>query len=324
MEITNEQMLELYRWLVMERLFDEKIEILFRMGKIMSMFHSVLGQEAAFVGAYYALQEGDAFCPRSRGKVVYLMRGMNLRYFVAGLLGKNEGLGQGRTPAGSHMNGDISLGLLPTSGSVGTSVNTGVGAALAMKLKGEPKATLIINGDGGSNRGDIHEGMNFAAVLGLPAVFYFINNGWAISVRADDALSVERISERAAGYGIPGVTIDGRDVLKVYKTISEALNRARQGEGPMLVEAMVDRWSPHSANDPEIYRTDEERAEARKIDPIREYEIILEELGMLDKEKEQEIRREITTELDTAIDYAESGTEPDFNSMTYGVYKERT
>ena len=323
MSLSNKQLLELYKWLVMERLFDKKVNELFRMGKIMSMFHSALGQEAANIGAYFTLQDGDAFVPSHRGKVVYLMRGMDLNYYMAGLLGKKEGFGQGHAPVGSHMSGDASMGMIPMEGAIGSSFNAGVGGALAIKLQHRPNAALIPCGDGGSNRGDVHEGMNFAAVLKLPAVFYFINNGWAISVKSSFALSVKHISERAAGYGIPGVTIDGRDVLAVHEAVAKAMARARQGKGPSLVEVMVDRWAGHSANDPDIYRTDEERAEARQIDPIREYEVKLEQLGLLDETRKQKIRDEIIASLDAAIDYANSCTEPDFESMTAGVYKER-
>jgi TPP-dependent pyruvate/acetoin dehydrogenase alpha subunit len=320
MNLSDKQLLELYKWLVMERLFDEKVNELFRMGKMMSMFHSVLGQEAANIGAYYALQDGDAFVPSHRGKVVYLMRGMDLNYYMAGLLGKKEGFGQGHSPVGSHMCGDASIGMIPMEGAIGSSFNAGVGGALAIKLQHRPNAALIPCGDGGSNRGDVHEGMNFASVLELPAVFYFINNGWSISVRSSFALSVKHISERAAGYGIPGVTIDGRDILKVYETVSEALERARQGGGPSVVEVVVDRWSGHSANDPDIYRTDEERAEARKIDPIRAYEAALEAQGLLNEADKEAVHVEIIDSLDTAIAYAENCTEPDFEDMVSGVY----
>lgn len=165
--------------------------------------------------------------------------------------------------------------------------------------------------------------MNFASVLNLPAVFYFVNNGWAISVPSSYALSVEHISQRAAGYNMPGVTIDGRDVLKVYETVSEALERARQGGGPSLVEAMVDRWSAHSANDPDIYRTDEQRAAIRKIDPIKVYEAVLEVRGLLDHGKRHAVRQEVLEELDAAIEYAESCTEPGFEDLMFGVYDER-
>jgi TPP-dependent pyruvate/acetoin dehydrogenase alpha subunit len=206
------------------------------------------------------------------------------------------------------------------AGAIGTHFNTGVGAALAKKLQHQTSAVLLFCGDGGSNRGDIHEGMNFASVFKLPIVFFFVNNGWSISVKANFALSVENISERAAGYGMPGVTIDGRDVLKVHEAVAEALERARRGEGPMVVEARVDRWTAHSANDPDIYRTDDDRAEARQIDPIAEYESVLEGNGLLSDGDKESIRDEIKTMLDKAIAYAEGCTEPDYASMVSGVY----
>lgn len=322
MNLSENQLLEMYEWMVMERLFDQKVNELFRMGKIMSMFHPALGQEASNIGAYYALQDGDAFIPSHRGKVVYLMRGMELNYFMAGLFGKGEGFGLGHSPVGSHMCGDPTIGMLPASGGVGTSFNIGIGAALAKKLLHQPNAVLLSCGDGGSNRGDVHEGMNFASVFKLPVVFFFVNNGWAISVKSDFALSVEHISERAAGYNLPGVTVDGRDVLKVYETVSEALTRARRGEGPTLVEVLVNRWSAHSANDPDIYRTEEDREDARKIDPIAEYESVLQAKGLLDEAHKKAVRGEITARLEAAVDYAETCTEPGYAEMVYGVYQE--
>jgi pyruvate dehydrogenase E1 component alpha subunit len=321
MALSDTQLLELYRWIVMERLFDEKINSLFRMGKIMSMFHSVLGHEAVTVGAAYALRAGDAFIPYHRGKVIYPMRGMGLNHFVAGLFGKKEGFGQGRSPVGSHMCGDPTIGLLPSVGCIGSPLVVGVGAALAIKLGHRGNAALVCIGDAGSNRGDVHEGMNFAAVLKLPVVFLFINNGWGLSVPTSLSTSVNQISERAAAYRMPGITIDGRDLLTVHETVSEALERARGGGGPSLVEATVTRWTAHSVNDPDIYRTDSEREEARKVDPVAEYEILLRNRGLLGAERIQEIRTECNATLDAAITYAESCTEPDMACLVSGVYK---
>ncbi len=322
MNLTDEQLLEIYYWMVMERLFDAKIDQLFRMGKIMSMYHPVLGQEATNIGAYYALEKDDAFLHSHRGKAVFMMRGMELNYFMAGLFGKKEGYGQGRSPVGSHMMGDPTMGMLPISGGIGSQFNTGVGAALAMKLKHQPNAVLVFCGDGGANRGDVHEGMNFSAVFNLPIVFCFVNNGWSISVNTAFSLSVDHISKRAPGYDIPGVTINGRDVLKVYETVSDALARARRGEGPALVEVLVDRWLAHSGNDPDIYRTDEERADARKIDPIQEYEAVLRERGVLTDSVKKKVYDEINARLEAAVEFAENGTEPDYENMVAGVYKE--
>lgn len=322
MDLSDSQLVEIYRWMVMERALDLKVGEIFRMGKLMSMYHSVLGQEAVNIGAYYALQEDDAVVHSPRGKVLPLMRGMDLNYLVAGFMGKKEGFGRGHSPVGSHMTGDASLGMIPVVGTIGSQFNFGVGAALAKKLQGKPNAALVFTGDGGSNRGDVHEGMNFASVLNLPVVFLFVNNGWAISVSAEFALSVKQISDRAPGYSIPGVTIDGRDVLKVHETVSQALERARQGEGPSLVEVTVDRWTAHSGNDPDIYRTDEERAAVRQIDPIQEYEAVLEARGLLGREGREAILEEVTAQIDEAIDYAERCSEPDYEDMVYGVYEE--
>jgi len=322
MSLSNEKMLELYRWLLMDRLLDLKANELFRMGKLMSMYHSALGQEAVDIGAGFALQEGDAFLPSHRGKGIYILRGMDLNFFMAGMFGKKEGLGQGRIPVGSHMCDDPSIGLVPIQGAIGSPFTAGVGAALAFKLQHKPNAVLSFLGDGGSSRGDVHEGMNFAGVENLPLVIMLINNGWSLSVRSEFAIPVEQISVRAAGYGFPGITIDGRDVLKVYETTAAALERAREGGGPALIEAMVDRWTAHSANDPDIYRTDEEREEAKKIDPILEYEKVLEGKKILDEAKKEEIQAEITNRLDEAVAYADSCTEPGYEELIYGVYKE--
>ena len=320
MDLPANQLLDLYRWMVMERLFDESVNSLFRMGKIMSMFHSALGQEAANVGAAYALREGDACIPSHRGKVVYLMRGMPLNDLMAGLFGKREGFGQGRIPVGSHMCGSASMGLLPAEGALGGSLVVGVGAALAMKLRREPNAALIFCGDGASNRGDVHEGMNLASVLKVPAVFFFVNNGWSLSVRASYGLSVERISTRAAGYGLPGVTVDGWRVLEVHGAVSAALRRAREGAGPALVEAVVSRWSAHSVNDPEIYRTDDERREARRRDPVADFEATLVDRGLLSGAEIERIKTECQAALDAGIAFAEGCSEPDEKCLTSGVY----
>jgi TPP-dependent pyruvate/acetoin dehydrogenase alpha subunit len=322
MSLSKEKKLELYRWLMMDRLMDLKANELFRMGKLMSMYHSALGQESVNMGAAYALQDGDAFLPFHRGKAIYILRGMDLDFFMAGMFGKKEGFGQGRVPVGSHMCGNPTIGMVPMQGAIGSPFTAAVGAALALKLQHKPNATLFFLGDGGSSRGDVHEGMNFAAVENLPLVIVLINNGWSLSVRSEFAIPVENLSVRAAGYGFEGVTIDGRDVLKVYETVSKALEKARKGGGPTLVETMVDRWSAHSANDPDIYRTDEEREEAKKIDPIREYEKVLEKEKILDDKKKKTIQAEITKQLDEAVAYADSCTEPGFEELVYGVYKE--
>jgi len=141
-------------------------------------------------------------------------------------------------------------------------------------------------------------------------------------VRAKSGLSVEHISARAAGYGISGVTVDGHDVLQVYDAVSEALQQARAGAGPLLVEVMVDRWTAHSVNDPDIYRTEEERTQARKIDPLQEYEAVLVARNLLDEAGQAALRAELGAQLEAAVEYAEGCAEPDRGDMLFGVYKE--
>jgi TPP-dependent pyruvate/acetoin dehydrogenase alpha subunit len=248
---------------------------------------------------------------------------MDLRYFVAGSFGKKEGFGQGRSMTSSHMMGDRERGLMPMMGALGGPVATAVGAALAFKVLKHPHAALAWHGDGGSNRGDVHESMNFASALGLPVVFFFVNNGWAISVASSYALSAERLSDRAAGYGMPGVTIDGSDPVEVYVTVSEALERARRDHKPSVVEAVVRRAGAHSVNDPDAYRSEEDRERDREYDPVKRYEASLIAQGVLDEPAAAEVWRSITAEIDDAIAYADGCSEPGLEDMLGGVYEER-
>jgi TPP-dependent pyruvate/acetoin dehydrogenase alpha subunit len=318
--VSTETSLELHRWMVWERLLDHRMNASFRAGKVMSMFHSASGHEATHVGAGLALAEGDAIVPSYRGNAIFLMRGMDLDYFVAGTFGKKEGFGQGRSMVSSHMMGDRSLGLIPMQGALGGPVATGVGAALAFRQMSRANAVLIPHGDGGSNRGDVHESMNFAAALRLPAVFLFINNGWAISVPSSYALSARNLADRAAGYGMTGVTIDGSDPRLVYEVVSEALGRARRDREPSVVEAVVRRGGAHSVNDPDLYRTDEEREQDAIADPVLRFEAQLVAEGLLDEEGVASLWADIASRIDAAIERADTLTEPGPEILETGVY----
>jgi len=307
--------------MVWERLLDLKLNEAFRAGKGMGMFHSASGQEAADVGAGLALREEDAVIPAYRGKAIFLMRGWDLRSLVAGAFGKKEGSGQGRTMTGSHMMGDRSKGLIPMGGPLGGPVATGVGAALALKLQGRPGAVLIWHGDGASSRGDVHESMNFASVLHLPAVFFIVNNGWALSTAASYGVSIKRLSDRAAGYGMRGITVDGSDPVEVHAAVSEALERARREFEPSVVEAVVRRAAPHGINDPDLYRSDGDRVLDREYDPVARFERSLIEKGILKKEDAAEIWREIEERIADAVAYADGCSEPGLEELISGVYE---
>ncbi|MCC6617596.1 MAG: thiamine pyrophosphate-dependent dehydrogenase E1 component subunit alpha [Chloroflexi bacterium] len=317
-------MLDLHRWMVWDRLLDTKLNNSFRAGKVMSMFHSASGQEAADVGAVLALQPGDALVPTYRGKAVFLMRGMDLKYLIAGSFGKKEGFGQGRSMTSSHAMGDRSKGLLPMQGGLGGAVANATGAALAFKVAKQPNAALCWSGDGASNRGDVHESMNLAAVLGLPAVFFFVNNGWSLSVPASYGVSVEHLSQRAASYGMRGITIDGTDPVEVYRTVGEALERARHDREPSVVEAMVRRGGAHSVNDPDSYRTDADRERDRVEDPVMKYQASLIGRGLLDDATAAALWKDIEVQIDEAIAYADACTEPGLEDLLAGVYEEES
>jgi pyruvate dehydrogenase E1 component alpha subunit len=240
---------------------------------------------------------------------------------MAGIFGKKEGYGQGRCMVGSHMQSDPAHGLMPNPGSLGAASAVTTGAALAIKLQGRPNAVLCTQGDGASSRGDNHESMNFASVLKLPVVFFFINNGWGATTRTSDALSVPRISDRAAAYGMRGVTVDGFDPVDVYTAVSDALERARHDREPSIVEVLVRRCAPHNFADPDIYRSDEDRERDRLYDPVGAFEKRMLEQRLLTESEVSEVRREVGDQIEAAVAYADSCTEPELADMLAAVYE---
>ena len=320
MKLNKEQLLELYYWMMMDRELEEKISVLFRQGKVVGLLHQAWGQEAVNVGAAYALKKEDYYLPSHRGKAIYLIRGIPLKYLLAGICGKKEGLGGGLTPAGSHMTGHEESGLLPGSGLIGSSIPTCVGVALGIKLQKSKSIVLNFFGDAASNRGDFHEGLNFAAISKLPIVFLCVNNGYSLSTAMKDSTPIKKISDRAASYGMPGVHVDGGNVLAVYEEVYRATDRARTGEGPTLIEATVYREVGHSINDPDVYRSDEEKNIARVNSPLKKFEALLIKRGLLDSNQTKEILKRVKGEIEEASKYAEACLEPEPDSILAGVY----
>ncbi|MCP3677359.1 MAG: hypothetical protein GY721_07160, partial [Deltaproteobacteria bacterium] len=178
-------------------------------------------------------------------------------------------------------------------------------------------------GDGAANRGDFHEGVNLAAALKLPVIFVLVNNGYAMSVPVEKATGLETLSERAKGYGIPGITVDGNDVRAVYKETMEAIGRARSGAGPSLIECLIHRWTGHSISDADMYRTDKERQAGERKDPLTRFRKELEEEGVLSEEKYQRIEERVRQEIEEAVQYSENEcTAPDPSDILRGVYAE--
>jgi 2-oxoisovalerate dehydrogenase E1 component alpha subunit len=222
----------------------------------------------------------------------------------------------------SHFS-DPKLRIVSGSAPVATQVPHAVGAAFASKLRGLDEVSMTWFGDGGSSTGDVHEGMNFAGVHKLPVVFVCENNQYAISVHVSKQMAVENVSVRAQGYGFPGVTVDGNDVLAVYRAAKEAVDRARRGEGPTFIEAKTYRMVPHTSDDDDRrYRSREEVEEWSKKDPILRFQAYLEEHGLLDANARDALTKRVAEEVDAATEYAEKAAPPEPESALRHVFAE--
>lgn len=308
MEVSRKDLLAMYRWMVIDRVFEEKTVELLKQGKLVGFHHPNIGQEAVDVGTCYGLRKDDTIMPTHRGKGKYLMKGVDMKILMAGMFGRSNGSGKGRGPA-SH-SGDNSIGLLAGTGLIGSGIPISTGAALAMKLQKKDSVALHFLGDGASNRGDFHEALNFAGVHKLPIVYVVDNNCYAMTVPATCALAIEDIAIRAAGYGFPGVVVDGNDLLAVYEETQKAIARARKGEGPTLVECKTYRWMGHNLNDPQAYRSPEEVEEWKKKCPVKHFENYLKGKGLLNDAKAKEVYQGVRDEIEEAIRFAESSPLP--------------
>jgi acetoin:2,6-dichlorophenolindophenol oxidoreductase subunit alpha len=308
MDLTERDLLQMYRWLVMGRRFEEKTIELLKLGKLVGFHHPNIGQEAVDVGTCYKLRRDDTIMPTHRGKLKYLMKGVEMKTMWAGMYGRRNGLGKGVGPA-SH-SGDNSIGLLAGTGLIGSGIPISTGAALAMKLQKKDSVALHFFGDGASNRGDFHESLNIAGVMKLPIVYVCDNNCYAMTVPAECALAIKDIAVRAAGYGFPGLVVDGNDVLAVYETTQEAIARARRGEGPTLIECKTYRWMGHSIGDPQDYRKAEEVEAWKKKDPLQRFENNLRQKRLLDDSKIKDVYRIVEEEIEAGVQFAESSPMP--------------
>jgi TPP-dependent pyruvate/acetoin dehydrogenase alpha subunit len=310
----------MYRWMVLDRVFEEKTFDLLKLGKLVGFHHPNIGQEAVDVGTCYGLRKDDTIMPTHRGKGKYLLKGVDMKTMMAGMFGRRNGSGKGRGPA-SH-SGDNSIGLLAGTGLIGSGIPVSTGAALAMKLRKLDSVALHFFGDGASNRGDFHESLNMAGVMKLPIVYVCDNNCYAMTVPASCAMAIQDISIRAAGYGFPGVTVDGNDVLAVYQATRAAISRARKGEGPTLIECKTYRWLGHSINDPAIYRTAEEVESWKQKCPIKRFEGVLRGKSLLDDSKIKDVYRSVNEEIEESVRFAEASPPPAPEDALLGVYAE--
>ena len=303
--LTDEQALEIYYLMLITRKLDERFWLLNRAGKIPFVV-SCQGQEASQVGAAYAMDKTiDWVAPYYRDLGVVVTFGQTPTEVMMSAFAKPGDVNSRGRQMPGHFGGK-KYRIMTGSSPVTTQFPHAVGAALAAKMRGEKSVVYTSTGEGSSNQGDFHEACNFAGVHKLPVVFNIVNNGYAISVPLEKQLGNHNTADRAIGYGMPGISIDGNDVLEVYKVFREAFERARNGGGPTMIETRTYRLVPHSSDDDDrSYRSREEVEAAKKRDPLLLYPEYLRSVGVLTPEKEQEINDRVTREVNEGTETAE-------------------
>ena len=293
--LSNELLLDLYRAMVLGRRFDERLLALQRQGRI-GTFPPTSGQEAAHLGAVAALREEDWMVPSFRETAAEIWRGRSLESVIMA----NNGFNEAATvdPAGPT---------LPNSVPVGSQMLHAVGIAWAARYRREETVVLTFFGDGATSEGDFHEAMNFAAVFQTPVVFVCQNNHWAISLPRSRQTRSKTIAQKALAYGMPGIQVDGNDILAVYSAVKEAVARARSGQGPTLVECVTYRMTMHTtADDPRRYRSDEDVEGWKAKDPLARFEVYLQQKKLLTKKNIETTNEEVLARIQKAVENAEA------------------
>jgi len=318
--LSDDDLVDMYRLVALARAVDERMWILNRAGRIPFVI-SGQGHEGAQVAMAWPLQKGhDWVAPFYRSIATCLTFGMSPRdIMTAQYATANDPSSGGRQMPGHY--GSHEHNLVSVSSPVATQLLHAVGIALAAKIRRTGQVALTIMGEGSSNQGDVHEGLNFAAIHKLPFILVVENNGYAISVPAARQVSVADVADRASGYGIPGIVVDGSDVLACYRASRDAVTRARAGDGPTLIEAKVTRLTAHSSDDQQTkYRSSEELAAERGHDALPRFRDQLRDAGVLTDEIEANLESGIKGTVDEATDYAEAQPDPDPSGATRFVY----
>lgn len=320
--LTDEDLLRMYRTVALARAVDERMWILNRAGRIPFVI-SGQGHEGAQVGIAWPLERRkDWIAPFYRSIATCLAFGMTAQDILMAQYAKAADPSSGGRQMPGHY-GNVENNLLSLSSPVATQMLHAVGIALAAKIRGTGQVAMTSMGEGSSNQGDVHEGLNFAGIHKLPFILVVENNGYAISVPSSRQLAVDNVADRAAGYAMPGVVVDGSDVLACYRASKKAVDRARRGDGPTLIEAKVIRLTGHSSDDQQTkYRTEQELAELRGHDALPRFRDELREAGVLTEEIEARIAADTRAEVDAATDHAESEPDPDPSTAMRWVFAE--
>jgi len=308
MQPTKKKMVWMLERMALIRAFEDIVIPLFRSGKLPGFLHTYQGQEAVPVGMCADLTDADYITSTHRGHGEVISKGADVKRMMAELFAKETGYC--RAKGGSMHVADLKKGILGAMGIVGGGIPMAGGAALSAQMRGTDQVVVSFFGDGASNEGAFHETINLASVWDLPVVFVCVNNLYALSTSHRSEMKIDDISVRAQAYGIPGVTVNGMDVLEVYEAGREAIRRARRGEGPALIECKTYRYLGHHAGDPGVYRTKEELERYKNLDPIPAFRKRLVEMGVLTEKKADRIMAEAQAKIDEAIEFAEASPDP--------------
>lgn len=318
MSLTKAESLKLYEGMARVRNFEQQAYDNFGSGLVYGFVHVGVGEEAVASGVCANLEQKDYVSTYHRGHGHMLLKGLDSKKMFAEICGKVTGYNRGK--GGSQHISDITKGVIGSNGIVGAGQLLAIGPAIKAMIKKTDDVSVVFFGDGASNEGAFHESLNFASAQKLPVVYVLLNNLYAISTKQQEATNVENLADRAHGYGIPGVVVDGNDVFAVYEAAKDAVERARKGEGPTLIECKTYRWYGHFVGDPCLYRNEEEVEEWKKKDPLLMARNKIIETGIATEDELNEIDKAAAEEMIEAVKFAEESPFPENSVALEDVY----
>ncbi len=318
LSVARPTMLEMLDRMLTVRLFELRVIELFREGVIRGSTHTYIGMEANAVGACSALRADDFITSTHRGHGHCIAKGGDVRMMMAELLGKATGYCKGK--GGSMHIADIDAGILGANGIVGGGMGIATGAGLSSKMRGSSQVCVCFFGDGGINQGAFHENANLAAIWKLPVIYFCENNQYAMSMSVRRATAAPDLTDRAVAFNMPGIAVDGMDVLAVHEATLRAAERARAGEGPSLIVATTYRYEGHNIGDPQPYRSKAEVDEWRRKDSIEHLRDYLIDEKIATRAETEEIEANVRQRIDDAVDFARESPEPDAATLEDDVY----
>jgi len=318
MQLDKVTLLHLYETMVTIRLFESHVKEEFAKGRIPGFVHLYAGEEAVATGICTPLQENDTITSTHRGHGHCIAKGCDVDGMMAEIFGKATGLCKGK--GGSMHIADVSKGMLGANGIVGGGPPLACGAALSAKVLGTDQVCVCFFGDGAAEEGTFHESLNLASIWKLPVIFVAENNGFAESTPVSYHCAIENIADRAASYGIPGASVDGMDVFAVYEAAQEAINRARRGLGPSLIECKTYRYNGHFEGDQQLYKTDELQKSMMEHDPITNFRSLTTHQGLLTNEELDAIDARVKGSIDHAVVFADQSPYPALTEVDTDVY----